>query len=105
MKKSIQDTNLNRQWNTIRNIITKAANRHFGLMKVPREQTAYTRRECEKYKAEKVLARIIKEEHHSTILSLINKLGETYPEEANSLLNSNTAERKDLTKILWKAIR
>ena len=38
IEKGPQDNNLNRQWNTIRNIITKAANRHFSLKKVPKNK-------------------------------------------------------------------
>src|SRR3954471_9882600 len=92
LEKGPQDHNLNRQWNTIRNITTKVANRYFGLKKVPREQTAYSRRECEKYKAEKTLARIIKEQDHQTTLDYIDKLGATHPVEANSLLTCEPSE-------------
>ena len=104
-KKGQQDNNLNRQWNTIRNIITKAARHHFSLKKVPKEQAIHNKRECEKYKAERTLSAIIKETNHITTLGLINKLGETHAQEANSILQATPTQRIIVAKTLRKTIR
>ena len=104
-KNNSHNRDLNKQWSQIRNAVVKADKKHFGLKKIPKEQTAHSRRECEEYKAKKILSKIIREQNHLTTAGLINRLGKTHSLEANQLLQASTTDKIPLAKTIRKAIR